>query len=400
MNKVVYLIEQPLSIWNYNRFGIQNWLDRGWNIEVWDLTQFLNPVIFETFKNNNVEIKKFDGYIPISSESILKQQCSVVNKPAYYVDCIANHSPHARIKKYLAQIGVTRIMSYLGFQPPLYSGGSTSDKLVNRIIIRLGLLIKTGPVNAIKWIINSVRMKLVSSSFKPGVIVVSGEKSIPKNVSSADIVAAHNLDYDLFLKLKDINDSSELIKQPYAVFLDQDVCFHSDLLFEFDVPPVKPENYFPRLCTTLREISDSLGYSLCVAGHPRSPCKQKHSDYFEGIPVKYGVTAELIKNCSVVVCHNSTAIQLAVLFKKPLIFLTTEQLEQLDAGKHIPVMAAALGKSIIYIDQDTSDVNWVNELKIDYGKYSDYKRNYVKMENSSEKPSWDILIDFLEKKNE
>ncbi len=34
--RVVYLIEQPLDERNFQRFGIQAWIDRKWNVEVWD----------------------------------------------------------------------------------------------------------------------------------------------------------------------------------------------------------------------------------------------------------------------------------------------------------------------------------------------------------------------------
>ena len=400
MKTIVYLIEQPLSFWNYTRFGIHIWRDRGWNVEVWDLTQLLNHHIFEDFINSGKEIRTFSGYFPIATEQQLANQYQTIRNGAYYIDALANDRPHAHIKKHLAQIGVKRITSYLGFIPPVYSEGSTSSRLVDRIIIRLGLLLKTSPVNIVIWLINRVRTYLAGLSFKPRVIVVSGEKSIPDDVGSAKLICAHNLDYDLFLDLRGVTDSVELIEKPYAVFLDQDVCFHSDLLFSFEKGSVKPEDYFPRLCSVLRDISDSLGYSICVAGHPRSARKQKHMDYFDGIRVEYGVTAELIKNSAVVVCHNSTAIQLAVLFKKPLIFLMEEQLIQLGIGNHIPVMAKELGKSVINIDSDTSKIDWVSEVKINNEKYAEYKRKYIKMDNTPKKLSWDIVIDYLEQTNE
>ena len=400
MNTIVYLIEQPLSFWNYSRFGIQSWRDRGWNVEVWDLTQLLNHHIFEDFINSGKEIRTFSGYFPIATEQQLANKYQTIPNGAFYIDAMANDRPHARIKKHLAQIGVKRIMSYLGFQPPVYSGGSTSSRLVDRIIIRLGLLLKTSPVNIVIWLINRVRTYLAGLSFKPRVIVVSGEKSIPDDVGSAKLICAHNLDYDLFLDLRGVTDSVELIEKPYAVFLDQDVCFHSDLLFDFEKGSVKPEDYFPRLCSVLRDISDSLGYSICVAGHPRSAHKQKHMDYFDGIRVEYGVTAELIKNSAVVVCHNSTAIQLAVLFKKPLIFLMEEQLIQIGIGHSILVMAKELGKSVVHYDNNTSNVDWLSELTINNEKYAEYKRKFIKMDNTPEKKSWDIVIDYLEHCNE
>ena len=41
--QVVYLINFPLSKRNYDRFGIQRWLDRGWKVKVFDFTKILKP---------------------------------------------------------------------------------------------------------------------------------------------------------------------------------------------------------------------------------------------------------------------------------------------------------------------------------------------------------------------
>ena len=39
--QVIYLITSPLSKRDYSRFGINRWLDRGWNVKVFDFTKFL-----------------------------------------------------------------------------------------------------------------------------------------------------------------------------------------------------------------------------------------------------------------------------------------------------------------------------------------------------------------------
>ena len=99
MKTIVYLIEQPLSFWNYNRFGIQIWQDRGWNVEVWDLTQLLNNHVFEDFINSGKEIQTFSGYFPIATEQQLANKYQSIRNGTYYLDATGNDRPHARIKK-------------------------------------------------------------------------------------------------------------------------------------------------------------------------------------------------------------------------------------------------------------------------------------------------------------
>jgi len=49
MKKVVILIEQPLDERNYQRFGIQTWLERNWLVEVCDLTPWAHPRVWQSF---------------------------------------------------------------------------------------------------------------------------------------------------------------------------------------------------------------------------------------------------------------------------------------------------------------------------------------------------------------
>ena len=77
-----------------------------------------------------------------------------------------------------------------------------------------------------------------------------------------------------------------------------------------------------------------------------------------------------------------------------------ELLIQLGIGNSILAMAKELDKSVIYYDNDTSNVEWLSELTINTKKYAEYKGKYIKMKNTPEKRSWDIVIDHLEQCNE
>src|SRR5262249_53039866 len=106
---------------------------------------------------------------------------------------------------------------------------------------------------------------------------------------------------------------------------------------------------------------------------------------------------ELIKGCKVVVCHDSTAIQFAVLYGKPLIFLTTDELAGILEGRSVEKMAAEFGKSPVNVDRDIRDVNWSKDLCVDAGKYADYRNRYIKTDGSPDIPFWEIVIDQMEK---
>ena len=182
-----------------------------------------------------------------------------------------------------------------------------------------------------------------------------------------------------------------------AVFIDQDACYHPEYLAKNEPVSATPEKYFPTISKGLSKISDVLGIDLCIAAHPRSSYRQLDQDYFEGIPIEYGKTGELIRNCKFVLCHHSTAIQLAILFEKPVIFVTTDELIPSSFGEWIDNFASALGKVPVNLDGDLDEINWMKELSIDIKKYREYKNKYIKIDGSPEKPYWDIVIDYIEK---
>lgn len=388
MSKIVYLIEQPLNQWNYDRLGIHIWLDRGWDVEVWDLAHYLHPRIFENSINGNVKV--FDGYFYIASKEQLEHRYAEVDKPLYYVDCIGDEWRHARIKLRLAQIGVKRVVSFLGSVAgiPLIS---PSAGVKSRLANRLRLSIDMGPVKSFKWLMGAVLPNIAVKFYKPDLIVVGGEISIPAGIGKRKVLKAHNLDYDVYLMLK---ETVGVMESDSAVFIDQNLCLHSDSALMGEEPPASSENYYPAVCNALRKVSEALHLYPCVSGHPRF--SNKHQSFFEEIPIKYGATGEQIRDCCIVVGHCSTAIQLAVIFEKPIIFVTTDELEASGYGVYIANFASELGKSVINIDRDVDLVDWQKELIVDHKKYADYRKKYIKMDGSPEKRSWDIAIDHIE----
>jgi hypothetical protein len=133
------------------------------------------------------------------------------------------------------------------------------------------------------------------------------------------------------------------------------------------------------------------------AAHPRAAYDRRGSGFFADFTVEFGNTAQLIRNCCAVVCHDSTAIQFAVLFGKPMIFVTTDQLERAYEGRSIAAVAAQFGKAPINLDRpDLGAVDWTAELRVDAELYSKYRNRYIKMAGSPDKLLWDIVIEQIQ----
>jgi hypothetical protein len=387
MKRIVYLTDQPFDDRNYQRFGIQAWIDRNWSVEVWDLTPWAQPRFWRTFIGLNQEIRTFAGYFPIASGRELARRLAQSRQIRFFIDLTGENYHSMRAKRALLGYGATRVTSATGSIP------IPDRKVARGVISRLSRLYSKGPRGTLKLLSDAFYSKVIASRLAPGLTVVAGENSVNDAAQRHGIIKAHNFDYDVYLAL--IKSDATSVGD-YAVFIDQDYCFHPEFI-DPGTAVVTPEKYFRTMRNGLKEISRALNTHMRIAAHPRAAYQDRSMDCFGELPIEYGRTAELIQGCRVVVCHDSTAIQFAVLFSKPMIFVTTDELMLSYEGGSIAKVASELGKVPINLDRrDLQAVDWQREMSIDSRKYASYRSRYIKTDGSPEMPLWDIVINHIE----
>ena len=92
--------------------------------------------------------------------------------------------------------------------------------------------------------------------------------------------------------------------------------------------------------------------------------------------------------------HFSTAVSYCVLFKKPIIFVTNNELNNKRVGHQISTLRKILGADAINISNKFKKLS----LKTNLRKYERFKDNYLKYPNSKDMNSWQLLEKFLLKK--
>lgn len=362
-------------------------------VEVWDLTPLSHPEIWADFKASGQEGHPFAGYLPVGCSAELPAATGRVGAGTYFVDFAGNGRWSYRAKELLARAGARRLVGELGSIPPIPAPPPRSPWL------RLAQVLSTRPAAllnkaVVKW--NSIRLP---RSIPPAFVMVSGQKSLEAAAAAGygdRVIRAHNFDYDRYLSLRDARDPSD---DPYIVFLDQDVCAHPEFIFENLTPYATPGRYIPTIAAGLRAIASALGTGIRVAAHPRSAHRAGGHGFPDDVVVEFNRTAELIRGCAAVVGHSSTALQFAVLFRKPIIFTMTAELEHSEIGPYTAKFAELLGKRVVDLDApDVSVVDWRGELTIDAPRYASYRNDYVKTAGSEEAPLWDIVISHLERR--
>ncbi len=382
ITKVVYFVETPFNARDYNRFGIETLRENGFEVEIWEFTPFLHP---ESYGRISVPdpVNYGKHYLFQSKrhafKSIvkLKDDCFVVCKVPYVLRSFSIYRALSRNKiKYGVQTANTL---------PSITNVSNIRNLFNK-------LKKTTPQKLFKALYKFFHFKYIGIK-PPTLVFVGGEKSINSNYpvgNGTEILWLHTLDYDIYLREK---NNSVQVGPDVGVFLDEYFPFHPDYLHSGLAPYTIPDKYYPLLCSFFDFLERNYKVKIIIAAHPRSRYED-HPDYFGGRQVIRGLNAELIRKSGFVIMHASTAINFAVLFKKPVIFATTNDLKQSGEGPIIDAMASLFRKKAINLE-NTMEIDLKKELVINEEAYRDYKNSYIKKDGTEELPFWQIVANRL-----
>ena len=384
--QVIYLLASPLSSRNFKRFGIKNWIENNWKVKVFDFTSFLRPEFFRKIDADNKSVD-FEGLTIFKN---INEALSVFNKlenKVVFIDLLAYSIKENKIRNIARKHGLLVRLKL----------GSVPNVTENYNLTRLLNLVKDPNIFVKKLIffLKYLLRKILEIRYFPDYIVVGGSTCmLGVNHKKTSLIKAHNFDYDFFIKQKQIRSNK---KSKYIVFLDEYGPYHSNLTFHGIIPFLTPEKYFPTMDLGLDKIANQLKLDVKIAAYPQSNYKNKKKYKHT---ILENQTFELIRDAEVVVTHSSTSMQMAVIMKKPIIFVTTDEIQNNISArwkkKNIDNFATMLGKKVINLNSLQKINDYKNYLNIDHKKYEKYIENYIKMKNTPEKLVWDIVIENIE----
>ncbi len=379
IKNIIILLETPLNQRDYNRFGIKTLQDNGFDVKVWNLTPFVCSEYCNIKLNEPVQL---DICTSFNSLDEFKRAFLSLNQEYFIINLVAYHLKSLPVYKVLSKKEIPYCVT-MNNPIPVASQKPSFFHRVKTSSIRQKLNF-VFPKIPFKWL-----------GVRPASLILAGGESslsfssypISKNT---EILWLHALDYDLYLdELKNLEVTSE---HP-AVFLDQYLPFHPDFIRASSSFPVTPDKYYPLLSNFFSKLENEAGISSVIAAHPRSRYEE-HNNLFMNRTIVRGKTIELVRKSKVVIIHSSTAINFAVLFRKPMIFVTTNQLNKGWMGFKIEHMASLFGKKPINLD-DLSSVEWSKEFIVNNDAYSKYERDYIKKPGTPKKPFWQIFSDYI-----
>ncbi len=392
IRKIVFLVEDTFNRRDYWRFGIDILLRNGFEVEVHDFSPVLNPKVWKTFAPPDpIEWEHY--YISYTKKDMLSR-ISGLSKSSLVFNLLGYKLSTIGIFRQISKKNVPYATWFFSY--PSYEALPSKGVLLKRIYDQLFHLIKgsTDRTDRLKILSNFIFSKIpfrylgISAA---RLVVIGAEKYGSRRIpidSLTEEVWAHTPDYDNCLEG---NSAPILGDRKYGVFLDEYLPFHPDFISMGVKGHITADEYYPALCSFFDFVEKEYNTEIVIAASPRSDY-DKHPDYFGGRKVIRDKTAQLVKYSNFVIMHHSASINFAVLYAKPITFITFDKMQEIPLnGTMMTFMSQMFSKPLINLSQGNPEK--IDLLFIKKRAYEDYKRFYIKKEGTPEKPFWQIFAD-------
>jgi len=336
-------------------------------------------------------------------------------KPHYAIDAIGLCVQTAMAKKILAKFNVKFVVPKAGHLPTpgllmrirkLFAGKpskgqeseqdlSSSQNCENKKLE----LYKTDGLSICKLVgkLNQF-LAIRKNVFAADIALLAGNKSLDfftKKASQIIWIGSH--DFHHFNKANlDLKANRKLcINESFVLFVDDCLPSANDWKLLDLEPPVTADGYYPALRSFFQRIESLYDCRVIIAGHPNSESDDSYASNMGGRTVRFGETASLVLQSSLILVHGSSAVSFAVLARKPAMFLTTQELDQSYYGVNVRTMADILGSPLVYMDDPDSYIPGLSSAVVNAKKYKCYEVNYLRSERSNETAPWQAFISYV-----
>jgi len=415
MPSVVILFGAPLTSQNYERLGIP-YLKEHLNVIVYDCMSWLKR---NTSDLNLTEVEYF-SMKPIDSPASLLKNLSH-DRPKYVIDAIGYNSLTNEYLKILSKFHIRYVIwspgpiPVQGFLIRLRSVKNRTKKLIskqrntqNNIQTESQKEMNAPSKNSLPLVslerllrpLNSFRGQSLFKHELLPISLIAGKKSKrfnPYVKKSGLILWIGSEDYYAFKHIQgELSSDQDLHeKEPYILFIDENVPDGSDWSLLHIQPPVNGNSYFTIINEFFTKIEAEYNLKVRIAGHPSSINDTNIAVKFGGREVVFNKTALLAAQCELALLHGSTAASFAVLAKKPILILTSEELDNSHYGPFIRSLAKSLCKKPIFIDEELG-MKFPRHLReSEERQYKRYEEKYLRSPNSTENAPWEAFINHV-----
>ena len=375
--KIIFLIWIPISSREAEWFNFALIEQNGFSVQVFDLTALLHrPGTLSNVLGHSVDekyIHRIHSYDELSSAVKENQPDSL------FIDWIMGigdiRPDTSAVFRILKRFHADYSLLHLDAYPIL---ASTSGKALLRIkkVFNLPLLVQ---FLARKCIAVLRRYHLLYSL--PKLIFANLTPQLEGflkayHLSKEHVIPLNYIDYDTWVQYPKQGRHRQLtatLPAKYCVFLDDAQTHHPDVILA-SLAPLDVEKYHKSMRTFFDKVERETGMEVLIAAHPR-PNYEGYFDKFGNRKIIQGKTIDLVANSSMVLMHFSASVSFAILFDKPIMIVTNDELIRTGiVGLNEPI-ARALHKKTWNIDDPVD----MQQIDFDYSTWdkSEYP-NYIK----------------------
>jgi hypothetical protein len=391
IKKIVFFSFSPIvKKIHYKKFGVEILKENGFEVWIYDFSPITLPSIHNVVIHRIEKIISEDYFLFSDEKKAIKaihelgEDCFVVISGYYQLQTF-------KIYRALSKANIP-YAAYITSSNP--NGiGSSGEPLLWKLFLKF----KRFNWKKLKELLCSPKLASALGIRAPDMCILGGEKSLALNGAAAlmgnktELLWTHAHDYDTYLDCSHKKEPEENI----AVFIEPPGPMHPwDELADGNALWTIDE-YYPSHCRFFDYVEHELKLKVVIAAHPKTD-HTEYPEYFGKRHVIRNQLIPLIKKSKLIMTHNSTALVLAAVERKPTLILTNVAFEKdMSFSRSLKVTASSFGKTPIDVDQLPYSIDWQKELIADENIYSNYVQQYVKISGSEQLNSWQILANRL-----
>jgi hypothetical protein len=395
IKKIVFFSFSPIvKQYHYKRFGVEILKENGFEVLIYDFS----PIVLPSLHNGVIHrIEKIisDDYFLFYDEKKAIQAIHELGEDCFVVVLGYYQLETFKIYRALSKANIPYAAWQTSANP--IGIGQSGETLFWKLFLRF----KRFNLKNLKKLLYKPKLAPLLGIRPPDICILGGEKSLALNGFAAlvgkktELLWTHAHDYDTYLDDLHINEAEENI----AVFIEPPGPMHpwdelaikaagDDVLWTID-------EYYPSHCRFFDYVEQELKLKVVIAAHPKTD-HTEYPEYFGKRHVIRNQLIPLIKKSKLIMTHNSTALVLVAVERKPVLILTNVAFEKdISTSRCLKVTAASFGKTPIDVDQLPYSIDWQRELIVDKSIYSNYVQQYVKKADSEKLNSWQMLANRL-----
>lgn len=385
--KVIYISYIPLSPKILKDFFINDLRQNGIETAYWDLSKLYFPKQFKKKDILNDWEKQFRTF------SQLKKTIKIQNKTGniFYIPIITYTGKVLRLFRLLTKNQCKILFFARGMlpSPSLSATDRFKTLLSSKELLDKGYLFI---LNRIAHFYKKMGWVKPYDAFfyagSEGYHTIGIGANIDKKHSIQ--IPVNSFDYDKYLTKK---GTPPFIDQPYIVFLDEYLPYHPDFLM-FNMKTIDAKEYYDQINNFFDKLESQMKLKVVIAAHPKADLYQTENP-FNGRQVFFNKTCELVKDSKFIVAHMSTAISFSVLYKKPILLLSTTGIRETIYSHHLFIenFAKQLNTTMILWDNINDAADKIPE--VDNQAYDQYIYKYLTSQVCEKQQSKDIFINFF-----